>query len=216
MQTPVRARRKTGTKPKMTPAKAPKAEAAAAAEPTIRDDAWWLARIAAWKAVAAEGAEMPRGKLAFWLALEVDERANDGEPMVSTNLDRVLERWVEGESFQQLAAYLTALFGFRVSHWALRKAVMYTPEGLAKYNVAREHQAHRLVEQALDEADLASKDGDYRFAAEFRLKLAGKLRPEEYGDRTQLEIGGIKGRPIENHVVQSPAEAYRAALGGEA
>lgn len=212
MQTPPRARRSAGTKPKT----APKAKAVALPEPTIRDDAWWLARIAAWKASAAEGAEMPRGKLAFWLAMDVDERANDGEPVVPTNRDRVLERWVGGESFQQLAADLTALFGFPVSHRMLREAVTATPEGRAKYNVAREHQAHRLVEQALDEADLASKDGDYRFAAEFRLKLAGKLRPEEYGDRTQLEIGGIKGRPIETQLTQSPAEAYRAALGGEA
>lgn len=224
MQKPTQARRKAGPQPTIpstpgTPGKPlarPKAKPVSKAmpEPTIRDDAWWIARMQAWREAMGDAAVMPNGKLAFWLAMDVDDKPNDGDPVVPTNLDAVLDRWVEGETLRELAAYVSVLFGFRVSHASLRRALTNTPEGLAKYHQAREHLAHRLVEQALGEAELASKAGDHRFAADFRLKLAGKLRPEDYGDRTRLDVGGIKGRPIEQAITQTPADAYKAVLEG--
>lgn len=211
MQMPTWARRTPGQTP--APAKAPAAPKKTSG-PSIRDDAWWVERIAAWQKVKGEGAVMPRGKLAFWLALDVEQKPNDGDPTIPKNLDYILERWVEGEEFSQLAEYLTELFGFRVNHAQLRTTITQSTEGLAKYNEARRHRAHRLVELASKEADLASRTGDYRFAADFRLKLAGKMLPEEYGDKSQLEIGGIKGKPLETSITQSPADAYKAVLAG--
>lgn len=212
MQMPTWARRKPGQDP--APAKTKPAAKAATSGPTIRDDAWWIERMQAWQQTKPEGAIMPRGKLAFWLHLDVEQKANDGDPTIPKNLDYILERWVEGEEFTALAEYLTEKFGFTVRGAQLRTTITQSTEGLAKYNEARRHRAHREVELARREAEMASRSGDYRFAADFRLKLAAKMLPEEYGDKSQIEIGGIKGKPLETTVVQSPADAYKAVLAG--
>lgn len=211
MQMPSWARRMPG----QTPTPKPKQKAKPAA-PTIRDDAWWVERMKAWREQYPE-IPMPKGKLAFWLALDVEQRPNDGEPTTPTNLDTLLDRFVEGESMIKLAEYVTELLGFRVSHAHLRSTITATVDGVRKYNLARQHVAHRLTEEALTHAEDALRNGDFRAAIDAKTKLAAKLNPAEYGDKSQLEIGGIRGGvPIESNVTQTPAEAYKAAIAGGA
>lgn len=212
MQMPSWARRMPGQKPDA----APKAAAKKTSSPTIRDDAWWVERMQDWRKRFPD-IPVPRGKLMFWLALDVEQRPNDGSPTTPTNLDALLDRFVEGESMIALAQYCTELLGFRVSHAQLRQSITATVEGVAKYNAARQHVAHRLMDEALQHADTALRNGDFRAAIDTKTKLAAKLNPAEYGDKSQLEIGGIKGgAPIQSNVTQTPAEAYKAAISGGA
>src|SRR4051794_19784653 len=108
MQMPTWARRKPGQDP--APAKPKPVAAKAAAGPTIRDDAWWVERVAAWQKTKGDGVVMPRGKLAFWLMLDVEQKPNDGDPTIPKNLDQILDRWVEGEDFTKIGEWLTELF----------------------------------------------------------------------------------------------------------
>jgi hypothetical protein len=212
MQMPTWARLKTGqpATPKPSPSPAP----AKPTKPTIRDDAWWLERMQEWRAKYPDRS-MPRNRLYFWLALDVDQRPNDGDSTIPTNLDWLLDRLIEGETMVKLADYCTELLGYRISHATLRTAITATHGGAEKFAQAKQHIAHRLVEEALETAHLAGQAGDYRAAIDTKTKLAAKLNPGEYGDKTQLEIGGIRGGvPIESNVKQSPMDAYKAALGG--
>lgn len=207
------ARRKPGQEP-TTVKKPAAATPKPAAGPGIRDDAWWLERMGKWQA-ANPSLPLPRGKLSLWLELPVEATQDDGMPTRPTNLEQILDRFVEGESVRSLAAYLTELFGFRVSHATLRQAFTASPERLHKYNLAREHLAHFHVEDALVDTEKARLSGDYRFSAEFKLKVASKLLPAQYGDKSQIELGGIPGKPMEMaEVKQTPAEAYKKMMGG--
>ena len=169
--------------------------------------------MASWRA-ANPAAPFPRGKLSLWLEIESEGAMSDGMPAKQTNYELLLDRFVEGETVRKLAAYLTELFGFRVSHSTLRQSFTGTPERLHLYNLAREHLAHFHVEDALEDSEKARLSGDFRFSAEFKLKVASKLLPSQYGDKSQIELGGISGKPMElAEVKQTPAEAMKKALG---
>lgn len=157
----------------------------------------------------------PRGKLNLWLELTPDGAVRDVlTDDLPSNLDLVLDRLMCGEPLPKIAESITELFGLRVSPSHLRSALAATPERLTKYNLARHHLAHHMVDEAMKDAEAARITGDYRYSGDFRMKLAGKLEPAVYGDKSQIELGGIEGKPVA-HVVagQSPAEAMKAMLG---
>lgn len=188
---------------------------------TPRDDQWWVPRVLKWKA-DNPGMKQPIGKISMYLDLPC-LAAEQGQVDFQgrTNLDDLLDRYVDGTSLPDLAEHLTDLFGFRVSHAQLRQAMTYTPERCLKYNAARAHYADWLVDQAMVDAKTAKLSGDvgaFKFSADLNLKVASKLSPSAWGDKTQLEIGGIPGgAPIQNeNLQQSPAEAYQAMVARKA
>ncbi|MFY7864715.1 hypothetical protein [Roseateles sp.] len=200
--------------PKQAATKAASVAVPKPAEPSPRDEAWWVKRMHEWRK-DDPARPFPRGKLNLWLELTPDGAVRDAlTDDLPTNLDLLLDRMICGESMSALAEYVTELFGFRVSAYHVRMAMTSTPDRLAKYNLARHHYAHQLVEEATKDADSARRHGDFRYSGDFRMKLAGKLAPEHYGDKAQLEVGGITGKPVEHKVEgQSPAEAYKALVG---
>ena len=90
------------------------------------------------------------------------------------------------------------------------------PEFVQQYARAREVQADALFDEALDIADtpvvgvktvtkatgVETTEGDMiehrRLQIDTRKWIAGKLRPKKYGDRSQMEISGPDGGPIQS------------------
>jgi hypothetical protein len=88
-----------------------------------------------------------------------------------------------------------------------------------QYLMATKARAHNLVEKAVDVASLSTRLGDaagMRVAVDTYLKVASKISPEDYGDKTKIEHTGKDGGPIETKadLTLSPADAYEKMVRG--
>ena len=108
----------------------------------------------------------------------------------------VFDRYVWGESFQQIADTLP----FKIHGWKLRQILMQSKETADQYAMAGIERAHNLVDATIDYARQAAALGDaagLRVAIDTNLKVASKLNAVEYGDKTKVELTGKNGGPLQ-------------------
>jgi len=121
-------------------------------------------------------------------AAQDDERAR-----AMAAVDEVYDRYVAGESMQQIADSL------KMRGWYLRRVMLESDETRERFAQARFDRAHNLVESALDYGRQAAAIGDaagLRTAIDVNLKVAAKLHPTDYGDKSRLELTGKDGGPV--------------------
>lgn len=114
--------------------------------------------------------------------------------LAATNADMLMDLYVQGWSFRGMAEMLETKFpDLSISPSRLRNAVLESQRGRELYAAAMVDRSHMLVEAALDAADKAAKTGDsggFRTAADIRLKVAAKLNPKEYGEKSSVMLHG--------------------------
>lgn len=116
-------------------------------------------------------------------------------------MDEIIERLADGESLRAITALDHMPVKTTVINW-----LNADRDFLVRYARAREAQADAIFDECLDIADDSTGDvsvddkgklvfnGEVvqraRLRVDTRLKLAGKLRPEKYGDRLDLQVSG--------------------------
>lgn len=109
--------------------------------------------------------------------------------------DEVFDRYVWGESFQAIAETLP----FKVQGWKLREILMTEEDTRETYANANILRSHNLVDGTLDLGRLAAAIGSesgLKVAIDTRFKVAAKLNPAEYGEKSKVEHTGQNGGPI--------------------
>lgn len=102
----------------------------------------------------------------------------------------------------------------------VRMIIHRHPDLLSRWNAIREYRADYWFESACDSAFALRTDTDHngnakhKEAAEIALKIAAKLDPANYGDKSSVAHTGANGGAIESVVTLTPGEAYRKMLGG--
>jgi hypothetical protein len=108
--------------------------------------------------------------------------------------DEILDRYVSGESMQQISDSLKlGIPGYR-----LRRIFDSTVNG--GMETAHESRSHHLIEMALDYGKQAAAIGDsagLKTAIDVNMKVAAKLNPTVYGDRSKVELTGKDGGALE-------------------
>jgi hypothetical protein len=129
--------------------------------------------------------------------------------------DDVFDRYVEGESFQTIAASQP----FAVQGWKLRQVLMDDQTTADRYATAGIERSHFLVDQALDHAKSAAALGDasgLKAAIDTNLKVAAKLNTF-YSDKSKVELTGANGSAIEikADLSLSAEQAYERLIKGD-
>ena len=112
---------------------------------------------------------------------------------VLDRLDEILELYSSAHSFEQIVGMLQ----IAESPNYVRNVVM--DSAYKQYTLAHRARAHTMVEKAVDVARQAISIGDsggYRVATDVFLKVAAKLSPEDYGDKSRVEHTGKNGGAI--------------------
>jgi|ERR1700691_958156 len=100
----------------------------------------------------------------------------------------VLKRLAEGNSLSQIAESFDMPRPCTVLCW-----VKNVPSFAEKYKEAREMQVYALMDQVIDIADAAIDKNTAAIAKvkiDTRFKLAGKLLPNIFGDKTDINVNG--------------------------
>ncbi len=137
--------------------------------------------------------------------------------LAHTNADLLMDLYVQGWSFQRMAQELETKFPeVAISPSRLRNAVLESQRGRELYAAAMVDRSHMLVEAALDAADKAARTGDsggFRTAADIRLKVAAKLNPKEYGEKSSVMLHGTgKDGAIKTEHVEQASDAALEAI----
>lgn len=130
--------------------------------------------------------------------------------------DQIFDRYIDGESFYQIAQSLP----FKCPSWKLRTILMEDEATRDLYENAALNRAHGLVESAVDYGRQAAAIGDaagLRTAIDVNLKVASKMAPREYGDSKKVELTGANGGPIKMVALtdEQLMEIASRAAGGE-
>lgn len=130
--------------------------------------------------------------------------------------DDVFDRYVWGESFQEIANTLP----FKVEGWKLRQILMDSKETADQYAMSGIERAHSLVDAALQYGRKAASMGTesgLKAAIDVNLKVASKLHASAYGDKTKVEHTGANGKAIEIKADLSltAEQAYERLIKGE-
>lgn len=97
-------------------------------------------------------------------------------------------------------------------------------ELLGRFARARERGGHEIADECLEIADDREEDpASRRVRIETRLKLLAKWDPKRYGERTQTELTGANGGPVQSEVAMATPQTMAeltlallsAAKGGE-
>lgn len=129
--------------------------------------------------------------------------------------DQIFDRYIDGESFYQIAESLP----FKCPSWKLRRILMEDEVTRDLYTSAAMNRAHNLVESAVDYGRQAAAIGDaagLRTAIDVNLKVAAKMAPREYGDTKKVELTGQNGGPIKLVALTDEQLMEIAARGAEA
>lgn len=125
--------------------------------------------------------------------------------------DEIIELWLRGLSLRQAAERLF-LPGDAVYYQMHR-----TETNRLKMQAAREVKALQLVDEATSWAATSGQKGAEMYDAQLinigvnhNMKLASKLAPKDYGDKSQLELTG--GIHVDQDITLSPAEAYEQMI----
>lgn len=108
----------------------------------------------------------------------------DARPEV---FDVVLSRVVEGEGSPMEICRELGLSWGAVLGWASMDAGR-----VEKVMGMRVMRSHRMTEEAIEIADGAEDVGKARLQVDTRLKVAGRLNPEDYGDAVRGGVGEVK------------------------
>lgn len=127
---------------------------------------------------------------------------------------QIMDQYIAGQSFVQIAESLP----FKIPGWRLRTLLQTFEETKDSYWTLNLERAHNLIEAAIDNARAAALTGDpagYRVANDTYLKVAAKIAPAEYGDKSKLELTGKDGGAIQvkADMTLSPADAYERLIG---
>lgn len=130
--------------------------------------------------------------------------------------DQVFDRFVAGQSFQQIADELQ----LGIPGWKLRKIVVDTPDLAELFADMNSIRAHNLVDAAVDFARQAAAIGDaagLRVAIDTNLKVAAKLAAAEYGDKQKVELTGKDGSAlhVKADLTLTAEQAYERLIKGE-
>lgn len=130
--------------------------------------------------------------------------------------DEVFDRYVWGESFQEIADTLP----FKVQGWKLRQILMDSEETADQYAMSGIERAHSLVDAAIQYGRRAAAMGTesgLKAAIDVNLKVASKLHASAYGDKTKVEHTGANGKAIEIKADLSltAEQAYERLIKGE-
>ena len=130
-------------------------------------------------------------------ANEVKLAARDAlRTQVLEQSESILNRYIEGESFDAIAKSLPFPCTGASIHYILR----FAEETAALYASALDMRADFLAEQAIDYAKKAAQCGDpsgYKVAIDTNLKMAAKLNAKRWGDTSKLELTGKDGGALE-------------------
>ena len=129
--------------------------------------------------------------------------------------DQIFDRYIDGESFYQIAKTLP----FKCPSWKLRTILMEDEATRDLYTNAALNRAHGLVESAIDYGRQAAAIGDaagLRTAIDVNLKVAAKMAPRDYGDTKKVELTGQNGGPIKLVALTDEQPMEIAARGAEA
>lgn len=127
--------------------------------------------------------------------------------------DEILELYMAGYSFEMC---LQALRIEESPHYARYNLWLHAKE---KYMAATKARSHQLIEKAVDVGRMAISLGDaagMRVAVDTFLKVAGKINPDEFGEKARIEHTGKDGGAIETKadLTLSPSEAYEKMVRG--
>lgn len=109
--------------------------------------------------------------------------------------DEVFDRYVWGESLTAIADSLP----FKVQAWKLRAVLIESAETGERFANIGVLRAHNLVDQAIEYGRQAASIGDsagLKVGIDVNLKVASKLAPAEYGEKTKMELTGKDGGPL--------------------
>lgn len=133
--------------------------------------------------------------------------------LFNQNCDRILEYWLQGMSLRQAAEYL-----FLPGHNVYPYLTVNEPNR-SKYLAAKRLKALQQIDKANELAEFAAQKGQdmidptlINMAINHFVKSSAKLAPEDWGDKSQLELSGnVK---VEQNLSITPADAYERMLKG--
>lgn len=131
---------------------------------------------------------------------------------VRLHINEILVGIAEGKTLTEIGEAMNPPIG----PFSLRSALYSDEEAHRRYKVVLEHKAHGLIELAAEQADKLAKASMAKEAADVALKVAAKLAPHLYGDKQTVALTGADGGPVKSTVTMTPADAYKAMLGGQA
>jgi len=128
--------------------------------------------------------------------------------------DEILELYMAGYSFEMA---MQAIRFDESPHYARYNLWLHAKE---KYMAATKARSHQLIEKAVDVGRMAISLGDaggMRVAVDTFLKVAGKINPDEFGDKARIEHTGKDGGAIETKadLSLSPSDAYLKMVSGK-
>ena len=130
--------------------------------------------------------------------------------------DEVFDRYVWGESLLSISTSLP----FPVQGWKLRSVLMESEETAERFAIIGQLRAHNLVDQALDYGRQAASIGDsagLKVGIDVNLKVASKLAPAEYGEKTKMELTGKDGGALQvkADLTLTAEQAYERLIKGQ-
>lgn len=130
--------------------------------------------------------------------------------------EEVFDRYVWGESFQQIADSLP----FTIAGWKLRQILMDSEETAEQYTQLGIIRSHNLIDATIDYARKAASIGDsagLKVAIDTHLKVASKINSRDYGDKSKMELTGKDGKALEIKADLSltAEQAYERLIKGE-
>ncbi len=124
--------------------------------------------------------------------------------------DDICEKLADGQSLRSICAAPSMPTKAAVFRW-----LGAYPKFADQYGRARETQADSYFDDIADIADDKKLDAnDKRIRIDARKWMAGKLRPKRYGDKTQTEISGPNGGPIQHVDLSGLSDDELARLEG--
>jgi hypothetical protein len=109
--------------------------------------------------------------------------------------DEIFDQFIAGKSLDAIAKDLP----FKPTAWKLREVLMTEETTSETYANAKILRSHQLVEGNLELSNQAAAIGSesgLKVAIDTRFKLAAKLNPAEYGEKSKVEHTGANGGPI--------------------
>jgi hypothetical protein len=109
--------------------------------------------------------------------------------------ETLFKRFVDGEALLTVASDLVP----EIPSWRVRSIITSCPQLVERYDAALTERAHNLVEQAVAYGSTAAQIGDsagLKVAIDVNMKVASKLAPNHYGEKTKMELTGKDGGPV--------------------
>lgn len=174
-----------------------------------------LQQISDLRPVAAPGVKQnplkPWAKKSPPTASALTEPPPTFKDIVLANLDTILMRWVQLESFDDIGATLKPI---PLTGAQLRMELFKDHKIRARFQACYDQRVQELIERAVASTVKADKAGDHAQAAALFLKVAEKMAPDAYGPTMRLM--GNQADQQQPVKPMTPEEAYKAMIRGEA